>query len=168
MAQAKTKQQPKAQTAAPIVNTNAPIGVPGVMPNNLGALVTAQVNAPVAPKTGKGANSAVILAAGIAQGTHCAGASALAHTISAHGAKPCYTPAVVYTLHNSGYAPAHGKLYHVQAWQGVQNAIAAGNGHANGQQIVNAINSATNGTSGHAHFKYMLTLKTCPFTVVTA
>jgi hypothetical protein len=136
--------------------------------NGMAAMVQSivNVNKPVAPLAGKGANSAVMLAAGIAQGTHCQGASALAHTISAHGAKPCYTPNVVYSLLNSGYAPASGKLYHVQAWQGIQQAISAGNGKANGQQLVNAINAATGGTVGHAHFKYMLQLKACPFNVV--
>jgi len=153
------KAKHAAQNAAPTLGK--------AQPNGLAQLVSlANVNKPVAPLAGKGANSAAMLAAGIAQGTHCPGASALAHTISAHGCKPCLTPAVIYSLVNSGYAPAQNKLYHVQAWVGIQQAISAGNGQANGQQIVNAINSATGGTVGHAHFKYMLQLKACPFAVV--
>jgi len=110
--------KPASQPAT--INTNAPLGVPGALPNGLGAMVTALTTQPVKPQAGKAA---------VAAGTAAAGATARAHIWGQGGQSVGNTaklPAgsLSITAKGAAYNPKPG--YNANAWQAVQAAIKAG------------------------------------------
>jgi hypothetical protein len=112
------------------VNTNAPSGIPGIMPNNLGALVTAVTSNAATPANVKAVPAATRLALAIAANAAAPGATALAHTFKQAGVASignvAKLPAGSLTVTSKGaaYKPKAG--YNANAWASVQAALNAG------------------------------------------